>query len=232
VAIARINTLRNAPTNDPLLPPPQQMNIVPDLPPIDKLQSDALGQRPDLKALEDRVKIEQAALSLAMRDYYPDTEVMAAYDTIMGNGPMRDLAPQVGIRMNLPVRLGKRNGAVAEANAKVAQRQAELASRTNQVRLQVQEAYEQLVESDRILSLYGQTILPAARENVKAAQAAYVTGKTPFLSLIEAERSLVSLRDRNDEATADYFRRLATLDRVIGRPVHPSGEHAQRIQKK
>jgi outer membrane protein, heavy metal efflux system len=232
VAIARINTLRNAPTNDPLLPPPQQMNIVPDLPPIDKLQSDALGQRPDLKALEDRVKIEQAALSLAMRDYYPDTEVMAAYDTIMGNGPMRDLAPQIGIRMNLPVRRGKRNGAVAEANAKVAQRQAELEGRANQIRLQVQEAYEQLLESERILALYSQTILPAARENVKAAQAAYVTGKTPFLSLIEAERSLVSLRDRNDEATADYFRRLATLDRVIGRPVHPSGEHAQRIQKK
>jgi outer membrane protein, heavy metal efflux system len=231
VVVARINTLRNAPTNESLLPPPQQLKIVPGLPSVDKLQSDALAQRPDLKALEDRIKVEQAALALAKRDYYPDTEVMAAYDTIMGNGPMRDLAPQVGVRMNLPIRMSKRNGAVAEANAKVAQKQAELASRMNQVRLQVREAYEQLVESERILVLYGQTILPAARENVKAAQAAYATGKTPFLSLIEAERNLVNLRDRNDEATADYFRRAATLERVIGAPVRLSGELAPSAEE-
>ena len=42
-----------------------------------------------------------------------------------------------------------------------------------------------------------------------SAQSAYVTGKTPFLSLIEAERNLVGLRDRYYETLADYFRRLA-----------------------
>ena len=91
--------------------------------------------------------------------------------------------------------------------------------RVNQVQFQVQEAYEQLLESERILALYEKTILPAARENVKAAQTAYVTGKTPFLSLIEAQRNLVNLRDRDYEARADYFRRLATLDRMIGGPL-------------
>jgi len=54
---------------------------------------------------------------------------------------------------------------------------------------------------------------------VKAAQAAYVTGKTPFLSLVEAQRNLVNLRDRHYEAKADYFRRLATLERAIGGPI-------------
>jgi outer membrane protein TolC len=72
--------------------------------------------------------------------------------------------------------MGRRNGAVAEAHAKIAQKKAELASRMNQVQFQVQEAYEQLLESERILVLYDKTILPAARENVKAGQTAYVTG--------------------------------------------------------
>ena len=36
------------------------------------------------------------------------------------------------------------------------------------------------------------------------------------VSLIEAQRSLISLRDRNFEATADYFRRRASLDRLVG----------------
>jgi cobalt-zinc-cadmium efflux system outer membrane protein len=134
----------------------------------------------------------------------------------MGNGQMRDLAPQVGIRMNLPVRTGKRNAAVAEAHAKIAQRSFELAAKIDQVKFQVQESYEQVLESERILDLYERQILPQADENVRSAQSAYVTGKAPFVSLIEAQRSFIALRDRNFEATADYFRRRATLDRLVG----------------
>ena len=67
--------------------------------------------------------------------------------------------------------------------------------------------------------MYRDTILKAADLNVKAAQSAYVTGKIPFLSLIEAERSVINLRDRYYEAIADSLRRRATLERVIGGPV-------------
>lgn len=219
VAVARINTLRSVAPDEPLAPPPQILKVRPGIPAAASLRSRALAQRPDLKALQGRITVEENALKLALREYYPDVEATAAYDTIMGNGPMRDLAPQVGLRMNIPVRLARRNGAVAEAHAKIAQKQAELTSRVNQVQFQVQEAYEQLVESRRILELYEQSILPAAQENVKAAQAAYITGKTPFLSLIEAQRSLVSLKDRDYEAMADCFRRLATLERALGGPL-------------
>ncbi len=231
VAIARINTLRNSPVDEPLPVPPEELKPKAELPPVESLRAQALAQRPDLKAMEDRITAEQAGLALAFKDFYPDVELAAAYDTIMGNGPARDLAAQVGVRMNLPIRVGRRNGAVAEAHAKIAQKKAELASRVNQVQFQVQEAYEQLLESERVLALYEKSILPAARENVKAGQTAYVTGKTPFLSLIEAQRNLVNLRDRNYEATADYFRRLATLERVVGGPLPASVQPLPNIQK-
>ena len=42
-------------------------------------------------------------------------------------------------------------------------------------------AFEQVLESERTVRLYAATILPAARENVAAAQSAYTTGKVPFL---------------------------------------------------
>ena len=63
------------------------------------------------------------------------------------------------------------------------------------------------------------TILPAARANVQAAQSAYVTGKIPFLSLIEAQRNQVMLRDRYYEALADAWRYRATLQRATGEPM-------------
>jgi outer membrane protein, heavy metal efflux system len=86
----------------------------------------------------------------------------------------------------------------------------------------VEEAYQQVQESEKAVRLYAETILPAARENVKAAQTAYVTGKIPFLSLVEAQRNLVGLRDRHYEALADSFRRRATLERVTGEPLGPT----------
>ncbi len=216
VALARLNTLMHLPTDTPLPPPPEQLRPAESPPEPRQLEEAALARRPDLRALAERINAERASLELAHKEYCPDVEVMAAYDTIMGNGPTRDLAAQVAIRINLPVRLAKRAAAVAEAQARLAQRSAELARQVDRVSFEVRQAYEQVRESYRALRLYDETILPAARENVKAAQTAYATGRVPFLSLIEAQRNLVGLRDRYFEATADYYRRRATLERVTG----------------
>jgi outer membrane protein TolC len=222
VAQARIDTLMHLPPDSPLPPPPEQLEPGQGLPPVEVLRSQAVAQRPDLHALADRLAADEAALALACKEYCPDFEVIAAYDSIMGNGAMNALAPQIGVRINLPIRLARRKGAIAEAQATVARRRAELDARIDQVHFQVQEAYEQVLESQKSVRLYETTILPAARENVKTAQAAYTTGKTPFLSLIEAQRNLVDLRDRFYSNSADYFRRRATLERAVGVPVPPA----------
>ena len=107
VAQARINTLMHLPTQSYLPPPAKPAWKASSLPPVADLQGLAVNGRPDLRALAERIASEEAGLALAMREYYPDVEASAAYDTIMGNGPMRDLAPQIALKVNLPVRLGK-----------------------------------------------------------------------------------------------------------------------------
>jgi cobalt-zinc-cadmium efflux system outer membrane protein len=224
VAMARINTLLHLAPDSPLPPPPPKIALTESVPEVHVLRANALARRPDVKSLADRLRAEQASLALAHKDFCPDFEVTAAYDTIMGNGPARDLAPQLGLRINVPIRRVRRYGAVAEAEARVAQRQAELAKQMDQVAFQVQEAYEQVRESAQTVHLYEQTILPAAQANIGSAQSAYITGKIPFLTLIEAQRGLVELRDRYYEAVTDYFRRLATLERSVGGPLIPGPE--------
>ncbi len=216
VAIARLNTLMHLPVDGHLPLAPQQLRVTGTLPPVEPLRAKALAQRPDLRALADRINAEQRMVAVAEKEYRPDVEVMAAYDTMMGNGPMRDLAGQVGVRVNLPVRNARRQGAVAEAEARLAMKQAELARQIDQATFQVQEAFEQVQESARAVSLYEDTILRAAKENVEAARSAYKAGKIPFLSLLEAQRSLVELRDQYYEALADFFRRKAILERDVG----------------
>jgi outer membrane protein TolC len=217
VIMAKLNTLLHQPTRLPIPPAPARLGTNSGLPEVEILQTTALARRPDILALQDRIAAAQASLALACKDFRPDFEPFFMYDRFMGNvSDNRDLAAMVGVRLNLPVYRAKRQAAVQEAQARIAERRAELAAQTDQINFQVDEAYEKVVRSQRSVLLYRETILKAAEANVKAAQAAYVTGKIPLLSLIEAERNLVTLRDMYHQATADLFRRHATLERVTG----------------
>jgi outer membrane protein TolC len=233
VAVARINTLMHLPPDSPLPPPPKQLNVTDELPGAQSLRAAALARRPDLQAVADRMAAEEAALGLAHKEFYPDFEPFLMYDRFMGNiSDNRDLATMLGVRLNLPVYRQRRYGMVAEAEARIAQRRAELTKLTDQVNFQVEEAHARVQRSERSVRLYRDTILKAAEANVKAAQAAYITGKIPFLSLVEAQRNLVGLRDRYYEAVADYFRRRAALERAVGGPLTtalPSTPHSSPV---
>jgi outer membrane protein, heavy metal efflux system len=222
VAIARINTLMHLPPDAALPPVPKDVALPEPVPDAAALRASALSRRPDLAAIAERIRAEEAALGLAHKEFYPDVELMAAYDTFWQERPLQW---QGGVRLNLPVYRDRRRAQVAEAEAKLAQRRAELARQADQVNYQVQEAFEKARQGEQSVALYAKTILPAAKANVEAAQAAYVTGKIPFLSLIEAQRNQVGLRDRYYETVADYFRRRATLERVIGGPLPTPPAH-------
>jgi outer membrane protein TolC len=225
VAAARINTLIHASATAPLPPPPAQLDKPTALPPLDALIPTAIANRPDLRALADRVAADRARFALAGKEFYPDFTPFAAYNRFMGNRPPGlPLAYSIGVSMNLPVYKGRLNAALAEARAKLAQREAELARQTDQAAFQVREAYERAVESARIVRLYEDRILRDARRNVQSAQPAYVTGKIPFLTLVETERLEVGLRDRYYQAIADYHARRAALERAVGGSVTPQGD--------
>jgi outer membrane protein TolC len=222
IAIARINMLMHLPPDNTLPPPPKEVGLAEELPGAEILRATALTRRPDLLALANRIAAEQAALGLAQKEFYPDFEPFIMYDRFMGNmADNRDLATMLGVKFNVPVYRARRYSAVGEARARIAQRQAELARQTDQVNFQVQEAYEKVQKSEKAVRLYKDTILPAAELNAKAARSAYLAGKITATARTEAERNLVSLRDRSFEAIADYFRRRATLERVVGTPLTP-----------
>jgi outer membrane protein TolC len=215
VAIARINTLLHLPPDSPLPAPSKEVNRTSTSPGAAALRQAALERRPDLQALANRIAADRAAVALAKKEFCPDVELMAAYDTFWQERPLQ---PQVGIRVNLPVQHGRRYAAVAEAESRLAQHEAELARQTDQVNFQVQEAVAQVQESEKIVALYEAKTLRAARENVEAARRSFGAAKIPFLSLIEAQRGLVMVQDRYYEAVASLGRRRAALERVVGAP--------------
>jgi cobalt-zinc-cadmium efflux system outer membrane protein len=216
VTKARINALLHRLPDDPLPPPVSQLVPAADLPPLEQLYSSALLHRPDLKAARQRLEAEQLSLALAEREYYPDLEVMAAYDAFWQERPLRTM---IGFGVNLPVQLSRRRAALAESLARITRRQAELNRLTDQIHLQVRDAYTRVEENSQLLQLYDKQLIPAAQANVREAVAAYTAGRIPLLGLLEAQRNLVQLRDRYFEILADYYRSRASLERAVGAPL-------------
>ncbi|MCI0746022.1 MAG: TolC family protein, partial [Verrucomicrobia subdivision 3 bacterium] len=217
VAAARINTLLRRPAQASLPPPPGQLSISPASLDLDVLQEVAVQRRPDIAALAARVRAEQAAVTVACKEYYPDGEFFGRYDSFWQPAETQsDLRGQVGVRLNVPIYKGRLNAAVREAMFRLSQRRAEYDQKVLDVRYEVQTAYAQLEESRKSLDLYSERLLPFAGQNVDAAQANYDVGKDSFLDLALAQRELIDVREKREEALVDYHRRLAELYRAVG----------------
>ena len=216
VAIARINTLLHRAADHPLPPPPAKVPLPDSLPTAEALQQAAAESRPDLFALQARIRAEQANLALACKEYYPDVNLVAKYDGFMPE----DMRPQVGMDINvpLPTCAGDRRRC-ARRRTGFAQRCAEYQDRLDQVRFEVQSALDRAAQSQRVVRLYEEKILPAAQRSLDSAQANYTSGNLDFLRLLDAERQLNTQREMYYQAIAEYHRRLAELERAVGEPV-------------
>ena len=218
VAVARINTLLHREADFPL-PPPAQVAMPENLPPIEMLLEQAERQRPDLYARAARIRAEEANLALAYKEYYPDPEVALKYDAFMPE----QMRPQMGVNLNVPIRLSRRSAVVREASERLQQRRAEYESRLDQVRFELRSAYLRAVQGQQAVGLYRDRILPAVERNLDSARANYTAGRIDFLRLIDAARQLSLQRDMYYQALTDYHRRLAELDRAAGGSLRPEG---------
>jgi outer membrane protein TolC len=139
---------------------------------------------------------------------------MASYNSMWA---MPEHQWMVGVSLNLPIQLGRREGAVEASEARIAQVQAELSGMTDEIRVEVEQARQRLIEAGHVVHLYRERLLPAARAQIEAARAGYVTGSSTFQGLIDAERSLRNVELDYQEALAALGERRAQLVRTLGR---------------
>jgi outer membrane protein TolC len=226
VSVARINTLLRRWPDAPLPLAPSE--LAPPHQPADTtlLWQTALRQRPDLAALSARVQSEEAALTLAYKNFYPDFDVLGRYDTFWQpsstQGPLR---ASVGVAMNLPVYREKLRAAVCEAQFRLNQRRAEFEQRALDIQYEVITAAQQVEESRKTTELYTDRLIPSAKQNVAAVRSNYLVSKATFLDLAQAQRQLVAISERQLDAVITYHRRVAELDRAVGVPAL-SGEQS------
>lgn len=215
VKTAQMNELLHRPPHLPLPPPPAELSPPPalDVSPA-RLEAEALANRPDIAAARHRVRGEEARIERAEREHYPDVTVSAAYDSMWD---MPEHRWMVGVELNLPIQLGKRQGAVDEARAMRAQYESDVARLTVAAQTQVFVLVQRIEESSHILQLFERRLLPVARDQIDAARAGFATSQVPFAGVIEAERNLRQVELDYQMAQARHDQRRGELERALGR---------------
>lgn len=215
VARARINTLLLVPPDAPLSPPVEDLPTGGAASSSAELQNLAIAQRPELAAQQARIRAERYAVTLACKEFYPDIEVVGRYDAFWQE-PEDPLRPMVGMNLNLPIYKQKRYAAVREARARVVKEQADFDSKVAELLFAVEQAYQRLEESRQALTVYNERLLPVARQSVEAARSSYTAGSLDFLRVVESQRQSLAIQEASFEALAEFHRRQAELDRIVG----------------
>ena len=173
-----------------------------------------MAARPELRARSARLRGARAEIDAARREFYPDIELMGSYDSMWD---MPEHRWMVGIGLNIPLQRGRRRAAVEKAEALSARAHSDDLKVRTQIRVEVERATLRAREGAHIVRVVEERLVPAARDQVSAARAGFVAGKNEFVTLIAAENNLRRVQLELHHARADLSRRMAALDRALGR---------------
>ena len=179
----------------------------------ESLYAAALRNRPELHALTARVQARTAAIELARREYYPNLTISGGYNSFWQEEKLR---PFVGVGINVPLQLDRRKAALSEARAREQQTKSRHEVQRAEILFEVSSAIDEVRESAHVVRLYASSIVPAAEDNLAAAQSGYETSTNDFLTLITAEKTLMLARLSYHQALAEYHKGLAHLKGAVG----------------
>jgi cobalt-zinc-cadmium efflux system outer membrane protein len=192
---------------------------VEQLPDLAELERIAIANRPELAALRQSVEQAGDKLALARKAYVPDFQVGAGY--MLGpagmefrNGYMAEFS------MSLPwFNHRKHDSEIAEANAEIGARNADLEGRRAAVRQELQQALVRVQSAKRVADLYRTTLKPQADTVLKSTSTAYQADRTDFLNLVDSQNLVLEVRTSYFRSLADLDTRFSELERAAGAPL-------------
>lgn len=181
-----------------------------------ELEQVAMATRPELKALELGIARAKISRALARTSWLPDLTGRWEARQFKGEGGLREHDTFIGVTVPVWSLLKGAGGEWESAQREVQEAKAMYAEMKNEVLLAVHEAHVKVKIAEHALQVYEQSILPQARQQVGVALASYEAGRTEFLDLIDAERTLKDVQISYYKVKADHERGLSDLRLAVG----------------
>ncbi len=182
------------------------------------LTNRALEVNPILKIMRYEAEVKKIEVELARKNYYPD--FMLGIAPIQRDG--RFDAWDAMFQINIPVWRVKYNNQVEEGLNMADAIRSKLKAEENMINAKVKEGVVKAETADRIRTLYETSLLPQAELSFESALKNYQSGKVDFLMLLDTERLLKKTRIDYIGAVINYYKRLVSLERVVGEEIPPS----------
>ncbi len=229
--VARLNAALNRPAEADI-PWPGKISVEE----VNAVDQELLGQltaaNPELGALDFEISRNRQAIELAKKNYYPDFNFGLNFvdtDTSsVGNPPDNGKDPVIAmISLNLPLWRDKYDAGVREARARYYAARQDKKEKTNSLSSELKMASYRLRDARRKIDLYGDALLPKARESLKVTESGYLATTESFTDLIDAQRIFLEFALAYERALADHAQSLAKLEMLVGREISDSGNENQ-----
>jgi len=175
------------------------------LPALAELTRMALKERPEMLQAEELVQIADKAIGVARGGYWPDFSAIAQYDwqsqsdswTLSEN---KSESWTAGLRVSFPLFEGWRtHGEVNERKAQYEQAKLARQQTLDDIRLEVEAAYDRLMQAKKSLDIQ-KTTIAQAEEGLKIANLRYNSGVGTQLEVLSAQTALTDARRARAEA--------------------------------
>lgn len=179
----------------------------------------ALSSRPLLLEEKAFINASESRLALAKKDYYPDFKLGVTY----GNRDQDDFGQSrqdflsVMLSVNIPLYAGmKQSQAVAQRSRELARSKYSLIDQRNMILASISSSLTEYEQATEQLHLYGEGILPQARQTVDSMLSGYQVNEVDFLNLIGSQLTLFNYELLYWKAFTEINQSVSRLAAAIG----------------
>lgn len=219
VARRQLNMLLNlpldAPTEVAAIPVPRDLPIS-----LSQLEDMALVNRPDLLTAKTTLDLNRHQLSLSKLGYLPDYQFEASEGGESCYGFAGINCYYLGVQVNVPIFAPiKQTKQVESARDMVRSADFQYEWQANQVKLNVDNTYSQVLLGYRQFQINETQIVPQTRLAFELALTGYENQKNDFLYLINAIQGYRQARYNRFQSLINYYESISNLEAAIGSPI-------------
>jgi outer membrane protein TolC len=173
----------------------------------------ALQNAPSIQRQERQINRNEHAVELAQKEYYPDFALGFTYVDRRSDPEMYGLM----VKAKVPLYFWRKQRLdldSARLNLTAARKQRD--GETSNVSYAVRNAYAVANAAQKLVHLYGSTIVPQARLTYESSLASYQVGDSDFRMLTGNLSMLLEYELKYYEALADFHKAMARLEAVAG----------------
>jgi outer membrane protein TolC len=219
-ARALLNTVMLRPTSTPVVPT-DSLAVVPFEAEFAAAVKEALTARPELQLLRTQERVQTLLVDVTAADAKPSVEFTGSYGFAVRR-PKNLFDPDfsrwsAAVNLKVPLFDGKRTaGRVAQALAQRNTVTHQIAALENQIRLEVQSAFDALALANRTIQASELNVTQARRAS-EMTEANYKLGAATQLDVVDAQQSLRQAENIRNQAMYMHANARAMLRFVMGR---------------